>query len=535
MVGAIIKKEWLKFRYFFIILMLFLVGLGAYFSYRLDFLYHSIEPHTMMWHKFNHFGEKPYAPLYWVFVFLGAFVATVQFVFERIKNRVKIMTHLPLFAGHVIGLHLIVGVLYLLLFISVIWIFVTTSIASHYPPQILTVALKDMLFYTLASIGVYLMLSAAILEKNATVFALKLLGSVAMTLVFYQNGYSASDLALILLVLSALALVVDSFYTVKSHRIHPLLLFASVAVVVSITTLHAYQSYKTQFAKEFNRYYVFYSSVLEDFIYQKNYPGHRFEYFDASGKEYDKTKYENLLPFVYWRNLKMQNALPLHIQNRRFDETKIKQSALALSYHPRDLKENEIRMYPFFNPQSKKGMIAFASQMLVFTNDTLQVYEENATLGKTNEKLREMLKKEGFSHPVKKVWGNATNMKSYDLGYMLLDNSGRLFNLFQADSNVHLQEFAYPKGATLAYLKLSENDTDEIVGYAIDTDSNVYLLGKGDFTFKKLALKGFDYRWMQLQIIANPLFYTIRFDDGKRYGAVAFDKALNKLDEFYVH
>jgi hypothetical protein len=534
MVGAIIKKEWLKFRYFFIVLMLFLVALGVYFSYRLDFLYHSIEPHTMMWHKFNHFGEKPYAPLYWVFVFLGAFVATVQFVFERIKNRVKIMTHLPLFAGHVIGLHLIVGVLYLLLFISVIWIFVTTSIASHYPPQILTVALKDMLFYTLASIGVYLMLSAAILEKNATVFALKLLGSVAMTLVFYQNGYSASDLALILLVLGALALVVDSFYTVKSHRIHPLLLFASVAVVVSITTSHAYQSYTTQFAKEFNRYYVFYSSVLQDFIYQKNYPGHRFEYFDASGKEYDKTKYENLLPFVYWRNLKMQNALPLHIQNRRFDETKIKQSALALSYHPRDLKENEIRMFPFFNPNSTKGMIPFPTQMLIFTNKTLKTYEEDVTLGLTHQKLQEVFKKADFSHPVKKVWGNATNMKSYDLGYMLLDNKSRLFNLAQADSTLHFKEISYPKSATLVHVKLSENETNEIMGYAIDSNSNLYLLNKDDFAFKKLPLKGFDYKSMQLQIIANPLFYTVRFDDGKRYGALAFDKSLNKLDEFFV-
>jgi len=534
MIGAIIKKEWLKFRYFFIVLMLFLVALGVYFSYRLDFLYHSIEPHTMMWHKFNHFGEKPYAPLYWVFVFLGAFVATVQFVFERIKNRVKIMTHLPLRSGHVIGLHLIVGIIYLLLFISVIWMFVTVTFVTLYPPQIVQIALQDLLFYTFAGIGVYLMLSSAILEKTVTVFALKLLACVAVTLVFYKNVYSTNDIVSVLLVAAAFVLVIDSFYTVKSRRIHPLLLAASASLIIAITAHNAYQSYKTRFAQEFNRYYIFYSSVLQDFIYRKNYPGHRFEYFDATGREYEKTRYEAMLPFVYWRNLKMQNALPIRMQNQSFEETKIKQSALALSYHPRDLKANEIQMFPFFNPNSTKGMIPFPTQMLIFTNKTLKTYEEDVTLGLTHQKLQEVFKKADFSHPVKKVWGNATNMKSYDLGYMLLDNKSRLFNLAQADSTLHFKEISYPKSATLVHIKLSENETNEIIGYAIDSNSNLYLLNKDDFAFKKLPLKGFDYMSMQLQIIANPLFYTVRFDDGKRYGALAFDKSLNKLDEFFV-
>ncbi|MEA3544700.1 MAG: DUF4857 domain-containing protein, partial [Thermodesulfobacteriota bacterium] len=66
-------------------------------------------------------------------------------------------------------------------------------------------------------------------------------------------------------------------------------------------------------------------------------------------------------------------------------------------------------------------------------------------------------------------------------------------------------------------------------GYAIDTNSQVYLVTYPDYQFVQLELKDFDYRSMKFHLLADPLHYLVRYDDYETYRAALFDKHYNLL------
>ena len=77
-------------------------------------------------------------------------------------------------------------------------------------------------------------------------------------------------------------------------------------------------------------------------------------------------------------------------------------------------------------------------------------------------------------------------------------------------------------------MKISENKQKKIAGYAIDSNSNFYILN-WNLNFTKVELDGFNYKTMKLQFISNALYYLIRYDDGNNYSAIAFTKDLNRI------
>ena len=95
MAKAIYTKEWLKLRWYLLTLCLAALGTVGYFWLNLDFDFKSIEPESMMWYRFAHIGDKPYSNLAWFFLFSAVVTAVAQFLPEIIRNRVRILTHLP--------------------------------------------------------------------------------------------------------------------------------------------------------------------------------------------------------------------------------------------------------------------------------------------------------------------------------------------------------------------------------------------------------------------------------------------------------
>ena len=89
--------------------------------------------------------------------------------------------------------------------------------------------------------------------------------------------------------------------------------------------------------------------------------------------------------------------------------------------------------------------------------------------------------------------------------------------------------FEYPENIDIVYINIAENKQQNLSGYAIDKNSNFYLL-TWDFEFIKLDLNEFDYKKMRLKFIADPVNYLIRYDDQKNYYAVIYSKELRHLE-----
>lgn len=63
-----------------------------------------------------------------------------------------------------------------------------------------------------------------------------------------------------------------------------------------------YNTYAVSHVKD----YIFYSPVINDFVYQRNDPGHKFVY-GTEKETLNKIQFEHALPFIFWKNLKLNS------------------------------------------------------------------------------------------------------------------------------------------------------------------------------------------------------------------------------------
>ena len=535
MINAIIKKEWLKLKFYFIGLLFISIAGWGYFWFNLDFSFSTIEPESMMWYRFAHLEDKPYFYLSYIFLSFGAVVALAQFLPERIRNRIKIMAHLPLNLRDSLFYHLFIGIVFVAILCTIFGIFLLNILILYYPVEIIRVALKDTIAYSFLSIVLYVGLSSVVLEKKPIITSIKFLLISLFIIVFLKQQYNIEDSIWLLFLIFIPFVVLDSFYSIKQQRLNSLLFKASAMVMVAGLLYSGYIHYDKNYKKIFNKYYIFYSNIAKDFVYQKNFGDHRFEYGIKDKKIFDRTVYESYLPFVYWRNLDIQKKLPVIIDGREYSKGTIKKSRLGFSYNPNMLKPLEVKIYPLLNPQSNKGMIKFPEEMFNINSKGAFVYDyDNGLNDHLTTELNIALYQNGFEFPAVDIWGKATNMKPYDKGYLVLDRNKNLFNIKRQNSKIKVQKVSYPKSIDLAFVKLSENKQRLLSGYAIDKNSNFYLLS-WNFKFIKLDLPNFDHKTMKLKLISNPINYLIRYDDGKNYHAVVYSKAYRQIKEIGIN
>lgn len=529
MTYQIIKKEYIKIKKYFYILILFNLLIAIYFAYDLNYQFSNIEPESMIWYSFAHLEQKPYMFLNYVFLLTAIFISLIQFVNEKIKNRIRILCHLPISMHKSIVLHLFVGIIFILFLNVLLGFLISVNIYFYYPFEVLHIYLKDFLFFNTYSILIYLALSASIIEVRKIVFSLKLFLTLTIVFIYIQNIYHINSLLWFIVLIYLFFLCIDSLYSVKKLKNNSIFFKLFTLITILIVASFTYEKLSNDYKNTFNRYYIFYSPILKDFIYQKNLKGHNFEYKDKNNNKYTRQNYEKLLPFVYWRNLDIQGKLPIIIDDMKYEKDKIKDSRLSFSYKKDYLKKPELLMYPFINAISHTGMIKFPEEVLVFTKNKIKVYNFDERLDKklTND-INNLVKQNHISFPIKAVWGKATNMKPYDLGYFIKDTNNKIFNIKRANNKITIKKSEINKN--IIFMKISENKQKNFIGYAIDKKSNFYLISYDSYKLQKLNIKEFDYKNMNLQFISNPLYYTVRFSNKYNSFAYVFTKNLKQID-----
>ncbi len=530
-IKAIHTKEWLKLRWYFIALCLAALGVVGYFWFNLNFDFKSIEPESMMWYRFAQIGDKPYSNLALFFLFSAVVTAVAQFLPETIRNRVRILTHLPCRLQTVVAHHLLAGGLSIVLINGLTGLLIVFVVKQYYPPEIVRVASKDCFFWTLLGLALYLGLSGAIIERNIGRKSFKLLLPIALSLLYFKSRYASGDLLLIAMVLWLTLPVYDSFLSVKMQRLKSLPFKVSIILVCLMLVTVGVNRYQEEYSQFFEKYYIFFSPILDDFVYQKNGKGHHFVY-GTKATTFGRLTYESYLPFVYWKNLDIQGKLPIQINNESFDKNTIRGARQSLQYRPEHLKTKEVSLYPLFNPISDKGVIPFPEEAFSLKSDRVVVYdcETVTTNHPLSNDINAQLASAGVTFPLRRLWGKITNMKPFDWGYFIQDDTGEIFNLRRADNKISVVPVPRPDHvAPIAHMRITENRLKNFYGYAIDTSSRVFLITYPDYRFIQLKLHDFDYLTMKFHLLADPLHYLVRYDDYTTYRAVLFDKQYQPL------
>lgn len=353
MFGSIFKKEWLKLRFYILISFVLIVSFLAYFWFNLDFAFSTIEPESMVWYKFIHLENKPYFYLSYLFLFIGVLTAFAQALPEKIQKRVKITVHLPLKMDKIVWLHLLMG-LCVIGFLSTFFSIVLLNIIGYYyPDEVVRAAFKDTIAYTFAGMVLYIGTASVIIECDRKILFLKAVLVVLFCFIFLKQRYFMEDSLWLLFLAFIPFTVLDSFYSIKEQRIGSKVYKAGFIISSFVLLYLSYINYTVNYKHEFNKYYIFYSNVIDDFVYQKNFGDHRFEYGIKDKSTMNRKNYESYLPFVYWRNLDIQNRFPLNIKGEIYDKKRIKDSRLGFGYNPKMLQTPEVKLYPLINPDPK--------------------------------------------------------------------------------------------------------------------------------------------------------------------------------------
>ncbi len=534
---AIYQKEWLKLKKYTLVFSTISMVIGVYFWFHLTGIYANIEPESMMWYRFSHLGNKPYSWLIYCFALSGVLTAICQFVPEVFGKKIRILTHLPVSLNRVVLKHLVAGCL-MLLFVNIpLVLIVVSSFVWYYPVDIVHICIKDMLFGQMSAIAIYLGLAAVIVESDWRRKVLKFVLAALLALILLKEKYQLQDLLWLILLFWLILPVKDSFLSVKTRRLENKFYLLSIPLFALLMMVTGGMRLYSEFALSHTKYYVFYSSILNDFVYQQNGSGHQFNYGTLSSA-LTKTEFEESLPFVYWKNLDIQGKLPVMVKGQSYGKNQIRASRMSLQYEPSRLAKPEVDLYPLFNPISHNGSIPFPEDMFALKQNRVEVYASETAKPNTElaQRVNDLLVEKDVHFPVKSVWGKTTNMKPFDWGYFIQDAEDRIFNLRRADDVVQLYSVNIPENVgRLVFMQVSENRQKKFYGYAIDEKNHVYLISYPDYQFIPLELNNFDYKTMSFQLLSDPVNYLVRFDNGKQYHAVLFSKDYKKLNSITLN
>jgi len=532
--NSIINKEWQKLRLYVWGFLFIIISSVAYFVLQINHAFSTIEPESMMWYQFSNLGYKPYFNFVYLFFIIGCVISLAQFIPEVIRDRIKIMIHLPCNFSNIVFRHLLIGSVFVVSLCLVLSSFLLIVILNYFPNIIASVVVKDILFYTLIAVSSYILSSSVIIEKKSIVKFFKFLFTLSFFICLIKEKYFIEDFIWFITLFFIPFLTLDSFYSIKKQRLESLYFKVFTIMIILFISFNTYVLYTKNYKTQFNKYYIFYSNIINDFVYQRNYGDHNFEYGIKDKSVFTQEKYESLLPFVYWKNLDIQNKLPVKIDNEIYTKKSIKDSRMSFNYHPKYLEKSELNLYPLFNPLSKKGVIKFPEEMFSFTNKEVVVYNYDDDISEEISKdINEKLNQLDIQYPILNVWGKETNLKPHDQGYLIEDSNHNLFNLKRFDNNIEVKQINYPSNIDLKYIKISENKQKILSGYVIDKKNNVYFL-TWDFSLIKLHTPNFNHLKMKLKIISDPMTYLIRYDDGKNYFSVAYDKKFNLIGEIVL-
>jgi len=312
--------------------------------------------------------------------------------------------------------------------------------------------------------------------------------------------------------------------------------YALILVSIVVMAIYTPQFFEMAFSQRVKKTHILYSPVLKKFIWRDNLPElpevpnvdyAPFIQQDEDGNTYTRRQFEELLPFIYYKNMELWGKLPLSLEGKTFDKQTIKKSRQVLEFKPDQIAGNspEDKLLPLM--ESAPGIAR-----LVFPKDRFRLGSEmefiNTESNKRDEKLTAMftdaLKAAGFRFPGRLASGKPTILKPFDEGVFLVDSQGAVFHVKRTKGQPKVIKTPIDPAAGVRSIKISENRQRRFYGLILTKDDTLSLLSYDNYKLIPLPLDGYNPDTMDFKLIINPLYRTASYSDSKQIHAVAMDK-----------
>lgn len=272
--------------------------------------------------------------------------------------------------------------------------------------------------------------------------------------------------------------------------------------------------------------FTLYSALADDFIYNEMDDNNKLHRRGISGREYTEAEADSLLPCFYMRQLVSDGRFPDSLFGVPITPQEVKQASLIERFNPRDVNNHAIALYPLLESMPKRVELEMPDDMFRCTSQGIEfiTMEDNEVNQRKSQLFTQALLDKGFQFPALQISGNPTTRKSYDEGYLLLDQSHHLYQLKRCAGRPFVKQFAVADSLQLEHIFCLEPSGRQLRGLVTDVHHRLYVLTP-DYQLVCTGVESYNPEEDEMMIIGNLFNWTLSVVSGQqvRYYALSAD------------
>lgn len=290
---------------------------------------------------------------------------------------------------------------------------------------------------------------------------------------------------------------------------------ASVLLLTTLSAIALPKLYATVFARDIAPTYLFFSPVAKTFLFREHHGDHNFIHGSADGDLYERRDFEQLLPFMYHRNMELWGLLPLDIDGQTFDRDAIRDALQVFELKAREIADRgpDLPVYALFDAAPGRAGLSFPEDVFRLARSRIEfiAVDVNRIDERLTERFTNALRAAGFVFPARLVAGRQTILKPYDAGVFLVDAEGAVFHLRREADEPEVTRTPIPRDLGIRHIKIVENARRDLLGLILTESGGIFLLTMPDYRLVELPTQGYDPDRMDYRLVVNPVNPTATF------------------------
>lgn len=304
--------------------------------------------------------------------------------------------------------------------------------------------------------------------------------------------------------------------------------FSKILLYITLTILVLWQlPWCIDFfsSKETKIPFTLYSTIKEDFIsitHDEAKGG--IIGTDQQGKIYTQHEVDSLLPFFYMRQLISDNRIPDTINGVKIKPHMVQMTNFNYKNNPSDLNTKKPALYPLMESMSSRVDLEMPDDVFRITENGIEfiTISSNSVDKKKSSRFTKKMLEKGFVFPARQISGNPTTKKDYDEGYLILDKTGKLFQLKMTVGTPYVKQIELPKFIEVKNVFITEFRDRKTLGFLVDSQNKFYILVNKTYELFNTNIK---YNPVEdgLVIFGNMLDWTVCITTDKGCDIYALD------------
>ncbi len=289
--------------------------------------------------------------------------------------------------------------------------------------------------------------------------------------------------------------------------------------------------YWMAFAKPIRAPFIQYSCIGHDFMIMHFNDG--VKRTNTKGDEFTREEYETKLPFMYTRQLLMNETMPDSINGVEMDMHDISKNRSIFRIRPKDIHSPQPTLFPLFESESgranlemPKDFFRITWRMEFIVAGTNKIDEEKSRM------FSAVLFKRGFKFPAKSINGLPTTRKSCDEGYLVIDSEDQLFHVKLIKGKPFVEKVNVPNGLKFKFISCVDFKNKLYYAYLFSSDNHVYILTQYDYELVKFPVDDLDPEIDEIRIYGNLLNYNVICTGDGFIKSTVLNPDYNKVDEY---